>query len=60
VSNIGFGLDSTHTTSADSLQANMATGPLGELTHPNQVVQDIAADRYVFEHTLSGRSLRFP
>jgi hypothetical protein len=60
VSNIGFGPDSTHTTSADSLQANMATGPLGKLTHPDQVLQDTAADRYVFDHVFDGRSLRFP
>ena len=60
VSNIGFGSDSTHTASADSPLAGMATGQLGELTQPDQVVQDIAADRYVFNHTFGGRSLRFP
>jgi hypothetical protein len=60
VSNIGFGPDSTHTASADSPLAGIATGQLGELTHPDQVVQDTAADRYVFDHVFDGRSLRFP
>ena len=60
VSNIGFGSDSTHTASADSPLAGMPTGQLGELTHPDQIVQDIVADRYVFDHVFGGRSLRFP
>lgn len=60
VSNIGFGPDSTHTASTDSPLARMATSHLGELTHPDQVVQDIAADRYVFDHAFGGKRLRFP
>jgi len=60
VSNIGFGPDSTHTGSADNHQANLATSPLGKLTHPCQIEQDIVADRYVFDHTFGGRNFRFP
>jgi len=60
VSNIGFGPDSTHTASADSPLAGMVTGSLGKLKHRATVVQDRDADRYVFDHTFGGRSLRFP
>ncbi|WP_245795379.1 glycosyltransferase family 2 protein [Thioalkalivibrio denitrificans] len=60
VSNIGFGPDSTHTASVDSPLAAMATAPLGELVHPDAVAQDIAADRYVFNHTFGGKAQRFP
>jgi len=60
VSNIGFGPDSTHTASSDSPLAGMATQELGELTHPKVIEADTAADRYVFDYTFGGRSLRFP
>ena len=60
VSNIGFGVDSTHTASASSPLANMATVAIGAIEHPAAVVQDAEADRYVFDHTFGGRSLRFP
>jgi hypothetical protein len=60
VSNIGFGSDSTHTASADSPLAGMSTKSLGEIRHPSAVVQDIDADRYVFDHVFGGWSHRFP
>jgi hypothetical protein len=60
VSNIGFGPDSTHTASPDSPLAGMPTRPLGELTHPEVIEADSAADRYVFDYTFGGRHLRFP
>ena len=60
VSNIGFGPDSTHTASADSALARMATGTLGDLRHSERVARNVEADRYVFDHTFGGRSLRFP
>lgn len=60
VSNIGLGQDSTHTASADSPLANMATGAIGELLHPMAIVRDATADRYVFDHTFGGRASRFP
>ena len=59
VSNIGFGPDSTHTASAYSPLAGMATSAMGELTHPAAINQDQAADRYVFDHTLGGKNLHF-
>jgi len=60
VSNLGFGPDSTHTTSSNSPQAKMATSALGEITHPASIFQDSEADRYVFDHVLGGRMLRLP
>jgi hypothetical protein len=60
VSNIGFGADGTHTTASTSNLAEVPTHPLGELTHLLQVVQDVAADKYVFNHHFGGRNLRFP
>ncbi len=62
VSNIGFGPDSTHTASADSPQAAMATSSIGKgkLRHPTAIAQDLVADRYNFDHTFYGQNLRFP
>ena len=60
VSNIGFGPDSTHTASADSPLAEMATNAMGEITHPAAITRDQAADRYVFDQTFGGKNLRFP
>jgi hypothetical protein len=60
VSNIGFGEDSTHTTSANSPLSNMVTAELCEIHHPTAVSWDSEADQYVFEHTFGGRNMRFP
>jgi hypothetical protein len=60
ISNIGFGLDSTHTASPESPLANMDTHGINVLIHPTEVRQDVAADAYVFDHTFGGRYLRFP
>lgn len=60
VSNIGFGSDATHTTSEDSPLAGMPTYELGDLTHPDTVMRDVEADRYVFDHVFGGRNYRFP
>ena len=60
VSNIGFGADSTHTSMIDSPLAAIETSKLGEITHPNLVVCDEAADRYVFDNVFGGRLQRFP
>lgn len=60
VSNIGFGAESTHTASADSPLADMATNSLGNITHPRSVLQDVVADHFVFDHVYGGRLERFP
>jgi hypothetical protein len=60
VSNIGFGSESTHTASSNNPLAEMATNTLGNITHPLSVLQDVAADRYVFDRVFGGRLERFP
>lgn len=60
VSNIGFGPDSTHTASADSPLAGMATSGIVEIIHPAVISRDQLADRYVFDHTFGGKDKRFP
>jgi hypothetical protein len=58
VSNIGFGADSTHTASAESPLAARPTQTLGQLRHPTTVLQDIEADRYIFDYILGGKDQR--
>lgn len=60
VSNIGFGPDATHTVADARDLCAMATSKIGELKHPLTVVQDVIADRYTFDRTFGGESLRFP
>ncbi|MGM0562554.1 MAG: glycosyltransferase family A protein [Pseudomonadota bacterium] len=60
VSNIGFGRESTHTSSGDSPLAAMGTKPLGGMVHPDKVSRDEFADRYVFDHILGGKNRRLP
>ena len=60
VSNIGFGAEATHTSSADNALSAIATKALGALRHPTSVDHDSVADRYVFDHVFGGRRQRFP
>lgn len=60
ISNIGFGVDATHTFASDDKNANRPTSGLGVITHPPEVRQDTEADRYVFDHVFGGRDRRFP
>ena len=39
----------------DGDQDGMAVHPLGDLTHPQAVRQDVAADQYVFDRNFGGR-----
>ena len=57
VTNIGFGPDATHTIKDDD-QVGLPRYPLGELTHPKRVIQDIVADCYIFENYFGGRNIR--
>jgi len=60
VSNIGFGPDATHTKSVGSSLIAKSTGAIGILEHPAEIVHDKDADRYVFDNTFGGKSMRFP
>ena len=54
VTNIGFGPEATHTVTADD-QAGLPTLPLGPLTHPTHIKQDLVADRHVLNQNFGGR-----
>lgn len=60
VTNIGFGPDSSHTTSSDSPLARISTYAIGELIHPDFITQNQTADRYVFDHVFGGKNRRLP
>jgi len=60
VSNIGFGVDSTHTGSANSPLANLPIGRIGEPIHPQIIEQHHDADRFVADHVFGCRYRRFP
>jgi len=53
VTNIGFGPDATHTVSTGD-EEGLPIYPLGPLTHPHAVKQNLAADRHVFNHNFGG------
>jgi len=55
VSNIGFGRDATHTVRTEGAMAEMPTGAIGEITHPEKVTRDFIADSYVFVNAIAGR-----
>lgn len=58
VTNIGLGPDGTHTLMVEE-QEGLPVSPLGAITHPQRVVQDCRADRYVFDHTFGGLHQRW-
>lgn len=57
VTNIGFGPEATHTSSASRV-TDAPSQPLGKLIHPKRVKQHRRADRYVFDHHFAGIRLR--
>jgi hypothetical protein len=57
VSNIGFGVDATHTT--DARVSHVASESLGTLAHPTFPIADSVADKYTFEHHIAGKNLRY-
>lgn len=58
VSNIGFGLDATHTITSDSPLASIPSFPIRiPLVHPNTLRRDDKADEYTGEHYFHSRGL---
>lgn len=57
VSNLGFGLDVTHT-SIDSPWARLATTDIWEIKHPSFVVRDQEADKYTFNYHYGGKEMQ--
>ena len=60
VSNIGFGVDATHTLYENDKNANQPTQELGEIIHPKEIKRDMEADRYNFDNFFGGLNKRFP
>jgi hypothetical protein len=50
VSNLGFGVDSTHTADLASPLAKLPIGDVWRVKHPKQVIRHAEADDYTFEH----------
>jgi hypothetical protein len=57
VSNIGFGIDGTHTLGESKL-ANMPVQDIGEIRHPSFLVRDRLADEYTFDHHFGGKAMK--
>ena len=60
VTNIGFGEDSTHTSSSNSPLANLPAAEFDVLQHPNCIELNEDADDHVFEYVFNGRDMQFP
>lgn len=60
VSNIGFGVDATHTLSKQDKHAELPTKAIGELKILKDVEVNSLADRWVFDSHFNGGELRFP
>lgn len=54
VSNIGFGVDATHTFSSSRL-AKLPTTDIWDIKHPSFMVRDVNADNYTFENYYGGK-----
>jgi hypothetical protein len=50
VSNLGFGPGATHTFDVNSPFANVPTGEIWEIDHPQHVIRNVEADTYYFEN----------
>ena len=59
VTNIGIGPDGTHTLALED-QPGTPVAPLGLLTHPTTIEQNLVADQYIFDYLLEGRNQKFP
>jgi len=58
ISNIGFGAEATHTANPDSPLAGLATGRVGALQHPAQMLRQASADQRYFYERIGGREYR--
>lgn len=60
VSNIGFGPSGTTTLNSNSALANIPAKRIGYILHPDDILIDSEADRYVFNSVFGGKYRRFP
>ncbi|MDB4154680.1 hypothetical protein N9682_06090 [Candidatus Pelagibacter sp.] len=60
VSNIGFGVEATHTLSEDDKHSNLPAKEIGEIIHPAEIKRNIEAEKYNFNNFFDGHNKRFP
>lgn len=60
VSNIGFGSTATHTKIFDTKYAHLPVQSIMPIRHPNKIVRDVEADKFIFENNFEGYKRRFP
>jgi hypothetical protein len=60
VTNIGFGVEATHTKSKTQENLKIPYKSLGALIHPKKIARNIEADNWVFNNHYGGKNLRFP
>jgi hypothetical protein len=58
VSNLGFGVQATHTHNPRSPFAHMPTAELGDINHPPFLARSLAADQFVFDQVFDGLKMR--
>jgi hypothetical protein len=58
ISNIGFGINATHTTGTDSPWSNMLSHDVWEITHPPLLARAYEADLYNFDYHYGGKEIR--
>ena len=60
VSNIGFGLNATHTKNDNSRSNKISAQKIGTLKHSRIFKRHLEADRYTFDNHFNGKHLRYP
>lgn len=60
VSNIGFGLDATHTTNFNIEFSRTPVKNLGHIKHPKIIERNLDADKWTFYYHFGGKYLSFP
>jgi hypothetical protein len=60
VTNIGFGEDATHTKDNSNKFFKISIKGLSHIIHPNKVIINKEADKFVFDNIYRGKFLRFP
>jgi hypothetical protein len=59
ISNIGFGVDATHTTNKKDINSNIPTKSIGKIVYTNVFEVNKKADLYTFNNHYEGKKMRF-
>jgi hypothetical protein len=60
IQNIGFGEHATHTKASDNPLSRLRTAPIGDISYPDIIERNKAADKEAFDFVFGGKNLRFP